>query len=260
MTAQSARNHDCEVIVIGAGPYGLAVAAHLRARGVATLVFGEAMSFWRRHMPKGMFLRSPWGATHISDPPCALTLDAFLAATGGARVAPLPLETFIAYGKWVQAHAAPDLDPRKVERIETASAGFRVIPTEGKPVHAPRVVVAMGLAHQEFRPDAFAQAPRELVSHSSDHESFDRFRGKRVGVIGRGQSACESAVLLREAGAEVGIVCRGPIHWLSDPKTAANQRAAIVEWLASMLATPSGVGPFPLNWVIEFPALVHLLP
>ena len=82
MSNRSARGDDCEVIVIGAGPYGLAAAAHLAAQGVATRVFGEPMSFWRHNMPQGMKLRSPWGATNISDPRGDLTLDAFVSARG----------------------------------------------------------------------------------------------------------------------------------------------------------------------------------
>ena len=59
---------DEQVAIIGAGPYGLALAAHLRGRGVEPAVFGRPMSFWEEHMPKGMLLRSPWRASHISDP------------------------------------------------------------------------------------------------------------------------------------------------------------------------------------------------
>jgi pyridine nucleotide-disulfide oxidoreductase len=260
MTARSTPSNDCDTIVIGAGPYGLAVATHLKARGVTTHVFGEPMSFWRHHMPKGMWLRSPWGATNISDPTKALTLDAYLAGAGAVRVQPLPLETFVGYGTWFQARAVPDVDRRMVERVEVAPSGFRVVPTVGEDVHARRVVVATGLANQEFRPAAFAFVPRALASHSSDHADFAGLRGKRVAVIGRGQSATESAVLLHEAGAEVHLICRGPIHWLSDRKTSATWRATLKARVADLLAAPSGVGPFPLNWAAELPHFTHRLP
>ena len=73
----SRRLNACEIAVIGAGPYGLSVAAHLRQAGLTTKVFGEPMWFWRHHMPKGMRLRSPWRATHMSDPAEKFSLDAF---------------------------------------------------------------------------------------------------------------------------------------------------------------------------------------
>ena len=93
MSNRSARGDDCEVIVIGAGPYGLAVAAHLKAAGIATQVFGEPMSFWRRNMPKGMKLRSPWRATHIADPDNgAVARRLYRTASGSPAAEPMPLE------------------------------------------------------------------------------------------------------------------------------------------------------------------------
>jgi hypothetical protein len=260
MVARLVRSLDCEVIVIGAGPYGLAVAAHLKRRGVATHVFGEPMSFWRRNMPKGMKLRSPWGATHISDPDRALSLDVYIESQRVARTEPFPLEDFVGYGTWFQSRAVPDLDRRTVARVEATADGFRVVATDGEAVTAQRVVMATGLARQQFRPAAFAGAPAALVTHTSDHDGFDGFRGKRVAVIGRGQSACETAVLLHEAGAQAEIVCRGPIHWLGTGKQAVSWRQEISAKLSAVLATPSGVGPFPLNWLVEVPGLVHLAP
>ena len=59
------------------------------------------------------------------------------------------------------------------------------------PSCADRVVVATGLAHQQFRPGAFDGLPASLASHSSEHDDLGIFRGKHVAVIGRGQSACE---------------------------------------------------------------------
>ena len=181
---------DCEVAVIGAGPYGLAVAAHLRRAAVSTRVFGRPLSFWREHMPKGMRLRSPWIATHIADPDKKFSLDAFARATALSRQDQLPLARFVEYGDWFQHQAVPDLDPRKVVRVESAAPGFRLTLADETAVHARRVVMAMGLAHQELRPQQFAGVDRALVSHTSEHAALDKWRGQRVGVVGRGQSAC----------------------------------------------------------------------
>jgi FAD-dependent urate hydroxylase len=257
MSNRSARGEDCEVIVIGAGPYGLAAAAHLAEHGVEALVFGEPMSFWRHNMPRGMKLRSPWGATHIPDPRGDLSLDAFVSARGLARREPLPLETFVDYGMWFQRAAVPDIDTRMIARLESAGDGFRAETMDGTRVHARRVVVATGLGRQAFRPDAFADIPAEFVSHASEHDDLGIFRGRRVAVVGRGQSACESAVLLNEAGADVELICRGEIHWLGG---SAKPGRAAVEFLSKRLASPSGVGPFPLNWLAERPTIARAMP
>jgi len=256
MIARSIERNGADVAVIGAGPYGLAVSAHLRGRGVATHTFGEPMSFWRRHMPRGMKLRSPLAATDISDPDEALSLRAFRRSAGADLVEPLPIETFIAYGEWFQTRAVPDLDRRIVARVEAAANGFLVSPTEGEPLFARRVVVATGLEGHRFRPPAFAFAPTASVSHTCDHADFDAFRDKRVAVIGRGQSACETAALLSEAGARAEIICRGPIRWLG----AGGRGRPIRRKLSALARAPSAVGPFPLDWLVELPGLVRRLP
>jgi hypothetical protein len=255
----SRRANSCEVAVIGAGPYGLSVAAHLKAAGVSTLVFGEPMAFWRHNMPNGMMLRSPWRATHISDPRGALSLDAYAAAHGVATDRLLPLPNFVAYGAWFQRQAVPDVDRRSVQSIDATGGVFRLTLDDGEELTAGRVVVATGLRHQEYRPPAFRDLPATLVSHSSEHTDLAKFGGKRVAVIGRGQSACESAALLAEAGADVEIVSRGDVQWLgAAPDTNGLPRAALR--LREMLKSPSEVGPFPLSWLTEVPSLVHYLP
>lgn len=249
---------DCDVAVIGAGPYGLSVAAHLASAGVATRTFGDAMSFWRGQMPKGMKLRSPWNASHLADPQGALSLDSYVGERGEVRHEPLPLEDFVDYGAWFQRRAVPDLDLRKVVRVEAADPGFRLVLEDGDVVQARRVVVAMGLANQDFRPAPFDGQSESLVSHTSHHADLGVFRGKRVAVIGRGQSACESAGLMNTAGAEVELIARGDINWLGG--AAGNAPSTLRRRLREHLSAPSAVGPFPLDWLVEWPGLLHVLP
>ena len=194
---------SCQVAIIGAGPYGLAAAAHLRDAGVVTRIFGEPMGFWRGHMPRGMCLISPRKASDIASPRGAFSLDAYAAEQGRALTWPLPLEDFIAYGQWFQRRAVPDLDRRLVRWVEGGAGRFRLILEDGESLHAQCVVIATGLGPFASRPAPFADLPRDLVSHSADHNDLGTFAGRRVAVIGAGQSAIMSAVLLREAGAVV---------------------------------------------------------
>jgi FAD-dependent urate hydroxylase len=246
----------CEVAVIGAGPYGLAVAAHLRDAGLATRAFGQTMAFWRRNMPKGMKLRH---ATSISDPHSAFSLEAFGQTNPAAALRPLPIETFIAYGEWFQRMAAPDLDRRKVTRVGPAAGGFQLRLEGGETIEAERVVVALGLKNQDYRPAEFLGLPERLVSHSCEHADFSQFRGRRVAVIGRGQSACESAVLLHEAGADVDMLAHGPIHWIGTESEGSGERGLM--WRVRDLITPEfAVGPFPLSWLVVAPGVMHQIP
>ena len=252
----SGQANSCEVAVIGAGPYGLSVAAHLRCAGIATHVFGEPMAFWRHNMPKGMLIRSPWRATHLSDPDRALSLEAFASSCGVDSGKHLSLEKLVAYGEWFQRHAVPDVDRRAVRLIDTAKDGFRLTLADGDSLSADRVIVATGLLNQDYRPPRFRDLPRALVSHTSEHADLSAFRGKRVAVIGRGQSACESAALLDEAGAAVELISRGAVHWLG----VSTGRTRLRRRLRGVLTSPSEVGPFPLSWLVEVPGLVRLLP
>jgi cation diffusion facilitator CzcD-associated flavoprotein CzcO len=253
-------SNDCEIAVIGAGPYGLSIAAHLTECGIATHTFGESMSFWRRNMPKGMKLRSPWRATNLSDPNKALSLDAYSRSESVARVEPFPIEDFIGYGEWFRTRAVPDLDRRVVTRVEAAGNGFVAITSDGDRIFAKGVVIASGLENHQIRPHAFAFAPAALVSHTCEHGDLGGFEGKRVGVIGRGQSACETAALLSEAGAEAEIICRGPIRWLGAGRHTAGWQQEVHENLSALLEAPSAIGRFPLSWAVEIPRFVRLLP
>ena len=190
MSERAPRSNDCEVIVIGAGPYGLAVAAHLKENKVATRLFGDPMSFWRRHMPKGMKLRSPWNATDIADPHGALSLDAYASRRGLERRGPIKLKSFIDYGVWFQGYAAPDIERRMVERVEILGRRF----PRGDRGRRCRLRRPRRRRHRPrpsaVRPAAFDGMPAALASHASEHDDLGIFRGKRVAVVGRGQSAC----------------------------------------------------------------------
>jgi Pyridine nucleotide-disulphide oxidoreductase len=245
------------VAIIGAGPYGLATAAHLRAANVPIRIFGQPLSFWRRNMPTGMKLRSPWAGTHIADPANRYRLDDYYQQVGMEVPKLLPLENFIDYGMWFQDRVAPDLDSRTVTRVEAFDGGFRLMLEDGDSFFAQRVVIATGLLGHEYRPPQFDGLPRELASHSCEHTDSERYRGKRVAVIGRGQSACEAAALLHEAGAEVEIICRGNLIWNADPGQRGVLRKAVRGLLGNMLIPRSQVGPFPHNWVNEAPGIIQ---
>ena len=257
---QAAWCSSCHVAVIGAGPYGLSVGAHLKTANIDTRVFGDAMSFWRRNMPRGMRLRSPWRASHLADSKGELSLDRYVNSHGLKRTEQLPREEFVRYGEWFQRKAVPDLDIRKVARVDIAEQGFRLRLEDGELLNARRVIIAMGFANQSFRPPEFEHLPATMVSHSSKHASFDAFHGRRVVVIGRGQSACESAVLLSEAGAEVELLSRGEVRWIGAETNKAKLARDPVRDARDLLTAKSAVGPFPLDWLNDAPGIVRHLP
>jgi FAD-dependent urate hydroxylase len=248
----------CDVAIIGAGPYGLSAAAHLRTiKGLDVQTFGEPMSFWERNMPVGMLLRSGWAATHIADPDQSLTLEAFRAASRKHFSSPVPLDRFVDYGLWYQRQAAPDLDQRKIMRVELDDKGFRLIPEKGATVFARRVVVAAGIGSFAWRPPEFTGLPSSLASHTSEHREFQRFSGRRVLVIGSGQSALESAALLYENGAEVEIVARArQIRWLGGV-VSRTIHYGFGPKISKLLYAPTDVGPAGISQIVARPDLVR---
>jgi cation diffusion facilitator CzcD-associated flavoprotein CzcO len=183
------KSQSCHVAVVGAGPYGLSSASYLWAAGVETRVFGEPMAFWQHQMPTGMCLCSNWEASHVADPKRELTLDAYCRQKGNHISKPIPLDRFIDYGRWYQCRAVRDLEKRNVLKIDLDTRGFKVILADGEEFTSKRVVVATGINNFANRLAQFTGIPSELDSHTSEHDDLRKFKGRRVVVIGAGQSA-----------------------------------------------------------------------
>jgi cation diffusion facilitator CzcD-associated flavoprotein CzcO len=151
---------QCDVAVIGAGPYGLSAAVHLKAKGIAACVFGEPMEFWASKMPEGMLLRSPRVASNLSDPERAFTLGAYETASHRKSCTPVPLETFVEYGRWFRHQLGSDLDQRTVLRVDRDHPGFRLTMRDGDEVRSTYVVIAAGIG--PFRKNPMKACPQAL--------------------------------------------------------------------------------------------------
>jgi thioredoxin reductase len=253
---QGAKLPSYDVIVIGAGPYGLSAGAHLKAKGLNIRVFGEPMEFWAKKMPQGMLLRSPREASNISDPTGAFTLEAYEAASGKSPSAPLPLDTFVQYGQWFQHQLGSDLDRRTVARVEQDGTGFILTLQDGEPIRSQRVVVATGIGPFNRKPAAFQALSPQQASHCYEGREVGHFSGKRVAVIGAGQSALESAAILHENGADVEVIARiSELRWIG--KHVWLHRLGPI---SSMLYSKHDVGPVGISRLVAAPKLVHYIP
>jgi cation diffusion facilitator CzcD-associated flavoprotein CzcO len=247
---------DCQVVVLGAGPYGLSAAAYLRAAGVDTHVFGRPMSFWQDKMPNGMCLRSNWGASHIADPRGELTLDAYCRENGNEVTRPIPLDRFVDYGQWFQRKAVPDLDQREIRSIEPGLNGFRITLSGGETLTSKRVVIAAGIERFAAVPAEFDRIPSSLASHSSQHKDLSIFSGKSVVVVGAGQSALESAALLMESGASVEVICRRDnLLWVG-----RHPRLHHLGLVSKMLYSKRDVGPAGISRLVAAPHVLRRFP
>ena len=246
----------CNVTVVGAGPYGLSMAAYLRAAGVEARIFGEPMSFWEKQMPVGMCLRSNWGASHIADPQNELTLDAYCRENGNHVGKPIPIERFIDYGRWFQRKAVPTVERKAVVEIAAGANGFELRLGDGEQFVSRKVILATGISNFTSRPKEFSAIPSALASHTSEHSDLRKFRGQRVAIIGGGQSALESAALLKEGGAEAEVIVRQPkLNWVG--LHAKLHRLGLI---SSILYSNRDVGPAGISRLVAAPHLFRLFP
>ncbi|MCL2430686.1 MAG: NAD(P)-binding domain-containing protein [Alphaproteobacteria bacterium] len=229
-----------DVAIIGAGPYGLSLAAHLAARGVEHAVIGAPMAGWSKAMPRGMHLKSEGFASNLFDPSGATTLERYCAehSIPYAPVGlPVALDTFIAYGVDFQRRHVPHVEQDVVISLERTEWGFVLRLAGGGTLSCRRVVVAVGVIPFRNVPASLAGLPGELLSHSSAHHDLDQFRGRDVTVIGGGASAIDLAALLHEGGACVRMIQR-------DPQLQVHTKSRLPRPLKDRIRNPmSGIGP-----------------
>jgi thioredoxin reductase len=245
--------------IIGAGPYGLSVAAHLRRSGIPFRIFGRPMDSWLAHMPKGMMLKSDGFASNIYDPGNAFTLGQFCAERGieyADAGVPVRLETFSAYGLAFRDRMVPELEEKLVTSVNRLQDGFLLRLEDGETVQARSVVLAVGITHFDSVPESLAHLPAEFLSHSARHHEVEPFRGREVVVIGGGSSALDLAGLLHEAGAHVQLVSRREeLKFHSQPTGKARS-------LWQQIRHPqSGLGPgMRSRFFANSPMAFHYLP
>jgi cation diffusion facilitator CzcD-associated flavoprotein CzcO len=222
---------SCDIAIIGAGPYGLSLAAHLAAAGADFRIFGRPMSTWRSHMPRGMLLKSDGSASNLSAPDPKSRLKAWCSARGiefNDHYIPVPLSAFCDYAAWFQRTYVPKLDVRQVSALAAMHPGFALTLDNGERIEAAKVVMAVGISHFAHMPEALAGFSPQLVSHSHDNRDLAQFAGRQVLVLGAGASAVDTAVLASEAGAHVSLLARTPVlHYRAMAQPDA------VSWLGS---------------------------
>jgi cation diffusion facilitator CzcD-associated flavoprotein CzcO len=245
------------VAIVGAGPYGLSLAAHLAARNVRHRIFGRPMRFWSDIADAGgeRYLKSYCFGTNVSAPAPGFSFADYSGPRGLETFEPCSIAHFADYGNWFQQNNVPWVEPIEIRLVDRQSNGFALTLANGEQFLADRVVIATGLSHFAYVPPAIAALPPKLATHTSGITSFAAFKGMDVAVIGAGQSALEAAALLHEAGARPQLLVReSSILWQT--------RVSLKRSLWRRLRSPiSGLGTGPRAWALtHLPGAMHRAP
>jgi thioredoxin reductase len=247
-----------DIAIIGAGPYGLSLAACLKGSGQNVRIFGSPMHSWSHHMPRGMHLKSEGFASNLHDPGSRFTLETHCAerAIPYAHIGlPVAIETFIGYGMEFQRRYAPELQNVQITSLKQSDGMFELTTATGETARARRVVVAAGIVNFAYLPPELSSALGSNLSHSSRHCDLSGFRGRKIAVLGAGASAVDMAALLLQAGADVELVARRPAIQFHDPP---NEPRPLLQRLK---APRSGLG---IGWrsrmCTDIPLVFHAMP
>jgi FAD-dependent urate hydroxylase len=245
------------VAIIGAGPYGLSLAAHLAARKIDHRIFGRPMKFWSGIAEAGgeRYLKSYCFGTNISAPAPGYTFADYNRPRGLETFEPCSMANFTAYGRWFQQSLVPWVEDIDVKFLDRQAARFVLTLADGSRCDADRVVIATGLSGFARVPPALRSLPEALLAHTSEISSFSAFRGRDVAVVGAGQSALEAAALLAEAGARPQLLVReDALLW----QTRVSRQRNLWRRLRSPIA---GLGTGPKAWTLtHFPGAMRNVP
>lgn len=245
------------VAIVGAGPYGLSLAANLSAARVGFRIFGTPMAFWSAIARAGAarYLKSFCFGTNIDVPEAGYGFSEWSEALGLESFEPCSMRQFVDYGLWVQERCVTGLERQDVTTIRRDGSAFHLTLADGETLRARRVVLATGLSGFDHLPRPFSSLPSEVCTHTVRVTEYAGFAGHSVAVIGGGQSALEAAALLREAGANPTLIIREDrISWM----TALPRRRSLWRRIRSPLA---GLASGPKAWFLtNVPGAMHCLP
>jgi len=248
-----------EVCIIGAGPYGLAIAAYFQFVGIEFRIFGSPMRRWLTQMPESMFLKSEGCASSLPDPMSSHTLARYCSNEGRPYSdygTPVSRETFAEYAVSFQRKLVPNVENVMVTTVRNLDDGFELRLSNGEALKTGKVIVATGMEYMDYMPEQIDRLPTALRSHSAEHYDLSCFKGKEVVVIGGGQSALETSAILQEGGACASLLVRQPsLAWNPIPTMVHRSRYERLWSPRSRLGDGRGL------WLYDnLPGFFHYLP
>jgi lysine/ornithine N-monooxygenase len=210
-------------------------------------------------MPEEMELRAAWKEMALVRSGAPGSLEDWSSATGVTAHEPMAVAEFVSYARWFADRHVPERVPELVTAVEESDDRRLAVRAGGREWRASEVVVATGIGPFPHLPPVFASAiedPRVDFAHGHRRPRED---GRRVAVVGAGQSAVEAAAEAVRSGAETTLLARSSVHWFADHEPS-NPRGPLRRRLFDLAYPAVGYGPPPLNRLVLHPDLFARLP
>ncbi len=210
-----------EVLIVGAGPYGVGLANVLQASGVDFALYGRPFELWKEHTFTGQDLRSDAHTSEIYDPQQSFDFKSYVHRTNPERAADIlkgriPTPVFQSYLTFVQENLPYPIHSLFLKNLTPIPQGFAATFEDGSTVTAHRVVLATGIQDHAWLPEDLQALGPDCVIHSWNTKELEALRGKKILVVGAGQAAAESVANLKQANSVSWLVPHEPIFY-SEP-------------------------------------------
>ncbi len=235
-----------DAVVIGGGQAGLAVSRELQQNGVEHVVLerGRIGQSWRDRWDTFCLVSPNWTVQLPDRPYDGDDPDGFM-----------PRDEIVAYLEGYQAaFALPVREEVAALSIERGADGFHIRTTTGD-LHARALVLANGAFQRPHRPAGAGTLPSDLKQIDvNDFHNATSLPPGRILIVGSGQSGCQIAEELRDAGREVVLACgkaawvprrpggRDLFHWLVDSGFLAAPVESLPTPAARLVANPTATG------------------
>jgi cation diffusion facilitator CzcD-associated flavoprotein CzcO len=232
---------DTDILVVGAGPAGLAVAAALIAHGHRPMVIEKAAQVgasWRAHYDR-LHL-------HTVKEHSALPGMPFPAADPRYVPRQRVVDYLDAYA--ARAGIAPRFGAEATAIVPAEGGGWRTTTRAGEAIRSHRVVVTTGANNIPFAPTIAGQEnfAGEIV-HSRAYRDVAPFAGRRVLVVGMGNTGAEIALDLAEHGVTVALSVRSPVNIVHrDVLGRPTQRTSL-----ALARLPTALGDALARWLCD---------
>lgn len=222
------------VLIVGAGPYGLSLANYLTEQGQEFKIIGKPMELWREHTFSDAYLRSDMATSEISHPDNKFSLETFRTKAGiksesaSERVS---VKEYRRYIDWVLGSISYTVQQEYLSELTKEKDHFIAELESGTQIRAKQVVIATGVAHHLKVPEAFSDA-RDVI-HSYFTREIEALRGKKVLVVGAGQSAAEAM--------EICQLNDNQVHWYSrkEPRYYS-EPLDLPKWIFNLVVKSAG--------------------